>query len=147
MTDQPVYKAMMADGSLDRRHELALMRYTACRDAAHKAGWRCSSGDPTFLTAQYAFIEGNICAHVTFLLDLLTEPHDPHWTLHHYAQEMLPPDYDIDAILDAVGAFLAIDHPARYRERKRREAEMYKRWEEHPDERPASFRCGAAKKG
>ena len=144
MTDRPLYESMMAAGTLDRRHELALMRYAACREAARKAGWRCSSDDPAFLTAQYAFFHGNFYFHVKELVDLLTQPPDPAWTYQNYL-EMLPEfgladSFDLDYVLDRVGQFLAIDHPARYREEKRREAEMYKRWREHPDERPSFLR-------
>ena len=77
-------------------------------------------------------------------IDLLTQPPDPAWTYQNYL-EMLPEfgladSFDLDYVLDRVGQFLAIDHPARYREEKRREAEMYKRWREHPDERPSFLR-------
>ena len=80
---------------------------------------------------------------------LLTKPHDAAWTYQDYL-ESLPPlgldiGFDLDAILDRVGEFLAIDHPAERREEKRREAEMYKRWEEHPDERPAFLRRSRAR--
>lgn len=144
MTERPLYESLIADGKLDWRHELALTRYMACRRAACKAGWRCGSDDSTFLTAQYAFFSGNFYAHVKELLELLTQPADPAWTYRDYL-ESLPPfgldiGFDLDHILDVVGEFLAIDHPARYREEKCQEAEMYQRWKEHPEERPAFLR-------
>jgi hypothetical protein len=124
MTTMPLYKQMMADGTLDRRHELALMRYAACREAARKTGWRHSSDDETFLTAQYAFFEGNICSHAKVLLDLLTEPADPNWTLQDYMDEMHTQWCGIELTLVQVGVFLAIDHPARCRAEKKRESRI-----------------------
>ena len=150
MSSAPVYERLISDGIIGRRHELALVRYAACREAARKAGWRCSSDDPTFLTAQYAFFSGTFCCHVKELLALLTQPHDAAWTYHDYL-ESLPPfgldvGFDLDAILDRVGEFLAFDHPAERREEKRREAEMFKRWREHPEERPAFCRIERPKR-
>lgn len=129
---------MMANGTLDRRHELALMRYAACRTAAQKAGWRCSSDDPTFLTAQYATFTGTFSCYANELMALLTAPHDPVWTYQDYVQSLVPMDFDVDAVLDQVGRFLAIDHSAHYREARHREEEQRARCE--PDELPAFLR-------
>ena len=140
MSSAPVYERLISDGIIDRRHELALMRYAACRDAAKKAGWRCSSDDPAFLTAQYATFTGTFSCYANELMALLTAPHDPAWTYQDYVQSLAPMDFDVDAVLDQVGEFLAINHPAEDREEKRREAEISKRWGEHPEERPVFLR-------
>lgn len=136
----PLYESLMADGTLDRRHAITLMRYAACRQAARKAGWRYSVDDPTFLTAQYAFFVENTCSRGKILLDLLTEPPNPNWTLRDYMDEMHTQRCGVELTLGQVGVFLAIDHPARYREQNRRQAEMFKRQAENPDDRPTFLR-------
>lgn len=123
MTERPLYESLIADGTINRRHEIALMRFAACWRAAKKARWQCSSDDPDFLTAQYAFVTGNLCAHVVSLADFLVAPYDPHCTLSDFLECLHMDAADIDGILAAVGEFLAVDHPARYREWKARQAE------------------------
>lgn len=122
MTARPYYEELIERREIDSRHEITLMRYKACRDAARKVAWRTSTEDANFLTAQYAYCEANILAHVRFFLDFLTDPYAD-WPLQDYVFELMPPGCDIDQLLDRIGIFLATDHAACRREYERYRAE------------------------
>lgn len=141
MSSAPVYERLISDGIIDRQHELALTRYAACRRAAEKIGYlRCGSDSPDFPIAQFAAVRGSFCAHVFYLLELLTQPYCEEWTFAGYAEEHELNLADIDQILGEVGTFLERDHQAEYRAYRAREEAGYARRRLHPDERPAFLR-------